>query len=121
MIRVATRPNNAVRERVAIRRHAVGRGDGAQGADVVVGATVAHHADGLHRQEDREGLPDLVIEAGLIDLVQVDRIGLAQEVELLARDVAGHADGEAGAGERVAAEYSIPAGRARGPGRAPRP
>src|SRR4051794_35515438 len=51
-------------EGVEIRRHAVDRGDGAQCADPIVGAAVAHHANGLDRQEHREGLPDVVVEAG---------------------------------------------------------
>ncbi len=52
--------------------------------DVVVGAAVAHDADGLHRQQHGEGLPDGVVEAGLADLVEIDGVGLAQDVELLA-------------------------------------
>ena len=52
----------------------------------IVGAVVAHHADALHRQEHRKGLPDRVVEPGLADLVEIDRVGLAQDVELFARD-----------------------------------
>jgi hypothetical protein len=37
------------------------RTPGAQRDDVVVGATVAHHADALHRQEDGEGLARQVV------------------------------------------------------------
>ena len=70
----------------------------------VVGAVVAHHADALHRQEHREGLPDGVVEAGLADLVEIDRVGLAQDVELFARDRAGAADREAGPGKRMPAD-----------------
>ena len=69
---------------IEVRRHAVDRGHGAQRADEVVGAAVAHDADGLHRQQHGEGLPDLVVEAGLADLVEIDRVGLAQDVELFA-------------------------------------
>jgi GMP synthase (glutamine-hydrolysing) len=58
--------------------HAVGRGDGAQRAGLVIGAAVAHHAHGAHRQEDGEGLPDVVVEAGLADLVEIDGVDLAQ-------------------------------------------
>ena len=53
---------------------------------MVVGAAVAHDADRLHRQEHGEGLPDRVVEAGLADLVEIDRVGLAEDVELLAGD-----------------------------------
>ena len=41
------------------------------------------------------------------DLVEVDRVGLAQDRELLAGDLAGAADGEAGAGEGVAADEAL--------------
>ena len=43
-------------EMVVIRRHTIGRGHGANGADMVVGAFVAHDADGLDGQQDGEGL-----------------------------------------------------------------
>jgi hypothetical protein len=65
---------------------------------------VAHHADGLHRQQHGKGLPDLVVETVLPDLVDIDGVRVAEDVELFLRDVAGAADGEAGARERVAAD-----------------
>ena len=71
---------------------------------VVVGAAVAHDADGAHGQQHGEGLPDGVVEAGLADLVEIDGVGLAQDVELLARDLARNADGEARTRERMAAD-----------------
>ena len=61
----------------------------------------------MHRQQHREGLPDLIVEAGLADLVEIDRVGLAQDVELLAGDLAGHADGEARTRERMAAHERL--------------
>ena len=48
-----------------------------------------------------------VVEAGLADLVDEDRVGLAQDVELVAVDGAGHADREARAGERMAADEGL--------------
>ena len=36
-------------EGVEIGRHAVGRGHGAERADKVIGAVIAHHADRAHR------------------------------------------------------------------------
>src|SRR5271166_6804978 len=71
---------------------------------MVVSAPVAHDADRSNRQEHREGLPDPVIEAGLADFVEIDRVGLAQGVEPLAGHFAGDADREAGPGEGVAAD-----------------
>src|SRR5665213_2008263 len=94
----------AVLEGIIIRRHAVGGGDGAQCADMVVSAPVAHHAYGAHRQQHREGLPDLVVEPGFPDLVQIDHVSFAQYVELLWRDLTGNADGKAGPGKGMAAD-----------------
>jgi hypothetical protein len=56
---------------------------------MLVGAAVAHDAHGLHRQDHGEGLPDFVVEAGAADFLEIDFVGLAQDVELLARDAAG--------------------------------
>jgi hypothetical protein len=60
----------------------------AQANDVFVSAAVAHHADGLHRQQYRKRLPDLVVEPGAANLVNMDAVGEPQDVELLARDLA---------------------------------
>ena len=61
----------------------------------------------LDRQQHGEGLPDRVVEAGVADLLEIDRIGLAQDRQLLRRDVAGDADGEAGTRERMAADQAV--------------
>jgi len=58
-------------------------------ANGIVGAAVAHYAHRAHRQEHGEGLPDLVVEAGGADFFEIDRVGLAQDVELLLADGAG--------------------------------
>ena len=71
-------------ELIEVRGHAVGRGHRAQAHHEVVGAAVAHHADRLHRQQHGKGLPDLVVEAVLPDLVDIDGIRVAQDVELFA-------------------------------------
>ena len=52
---------------------------------MVVGAPVAHHAHRAHRQQHRERLPDRVVQPGRADLLQIDRVGLAQQLQLLAR------------------------------------
>ena len=49
----------------------------------------------------------IFVEARIADLFEIDRTGLAQDVELLARDRAGDADGEARARERVAADEGV--------------
>lgn len=71
-----------------------------------VGAAVAHDADGFGRQQHGKGLPDGVVEAGFADLVDIDGAGLAQDVELFFCNVAGAADREARARERMAAAAS---------------
>ena len=76
-------------------------------ADVVVGAVVAHHADGAHRQQHREGLPDRVVEPGVADFLEIDRVGLAQDVAAFLGHLAGDADREAGAGEGMAADEHL--------------
>ncbi len=91
-------------EGVIIGRHPVDRCDGAQGAGEVIGASVAHDTDGAHRQNCDEGLPDFIIQPVFADLVDVDRISLAQDLEFFAGDLAGAADRKAGAREGVAAD-----------------
>src|SRR3546814_1098592 len=81
--------------------------DGAQRTDEVVGAVVAHDADGLHRQKHGEGLPDRVVKAGLADFVEIDCIRLAQDVELFAGYGTGAADCETRTRERVAADEAF--------------
>ena len=75
--------------------------------DVLVGAGVAHDADGAHRQQHRERLPDGVVQAGEADLLEEDGVGLAQHVEALPGDLAEDAHGEAGAGKRMAADERL--------------
>ena len=47
-------------------------------------------------------LPDVAVEAGAGELLAGDRVGLAQDVEPLAGDLADDPDAQAGAGERLA-------------------
>src|SRR4051794_27699118 len=54
-------------ERVDIRGHAVDAGHSAETADEVVGSKIAHYADGAHRQEHGERLPDRVVQASVAD------------------------------------------------------
>ena len=84
-----------VGERVIVGSHAVGRGNGAERADMVVGAVIAHHADGADREQNREGLPDRIIEARIADLLEIDGIRLAEDVATFPGDFARNADGEA--------------------------
>src|SRR5437868_11997142 len=91
-------------EGIDIGRHAVERGHCAQSAHIVIGAIITHDADGAHRQKHCERLPDGVVQAGIADLFEIHGVGLPEDVALFVRDLAGYADGEAGAGERVPAD-----------------
>ena len=81
--------------------HAIDAGNGAEGANVLVRAQIAHHPHGLHRQQHRKGLPDLIVEPIALQLVNEDRVGLAQQVQRLTVDRPQHTHGQAGAGERM--------------------
>jgi hypothetical protein len=76
-------------EGIEIGRHAVDRVHGAQRQHLAAAAPVAHLADAMHQQQHREGLAYGVVEAGVADLVGIDRIGLAQDVERPARHRSG--------------------------------
>jgi hypothetical protein len=58
------------------------RGHGTQPDHIVISPPVAHHAAGFHRQQHREGLPDVVLEAVVADFRDVDVDGETQDVEL---------------------------------------
>ena len=94
-------------ERVVIRRHPVNGCDRAQRAGEIIGSPIAHHPDRLDRQDRDESLPDFIVKPVAADLVDENRIGLAQDIELFARDLAGAADGKAGAGEGVTPDKAV--------------
>ena len=80
-----------------------------------------HHADGAHGQKHGESLPDLVIEPGAADFLQIDQVGLAQNFELVRSDLARAANGEAGAREGVATDELVGQAELAAENRAPRP
>ena len=74
---------------------------------MLVGAAVPHHADGPHREQDGEGLPDVVVQPRGLDLFQVDGVGEAQDAQPLGGHGADDADGEARTREGMAADQRI--------------
>ena len=52
---------------------------GADGAGVSVSPLIAHYADRHHRQQDRERLPDFLIQASFLDLAYNNLIAFAQQ------------------------------------------
>ena len=111
VMRLETAREQVVRQRRPVRGHEVGRLHGAQRDRVLVGAAVAHHADRAHRQEHRERLRGLVVPrlaVGVVrhpQLVDEDRVGAAQQVGALARDLAQDAHAQARARERMAEHH----------------
>ena len=85
-----------MRKRIPVGGHAVGARHSAQRHNILIGAEVAHHAHAAHRQQNRESLPDLVVQTALADLLEVNRVGAAQNVERGFGHRAEHADPQTG-------------------------
>ena len=93
-----------MRKRIIVCGHPVDRCDRPQRAGKVIGSAVANNADGANGQDGDEGLPDLVIEPVLANLIYINRIGSAQNVEFLAGNFSRAADRKAGARKGVATD-----------------
>src|SRR5262249_58072431 len=87
--------------------HAVGRSHRTQADNVIIGAIIAHHTDGAHRQQHGKWLPDIVVEPGAANFLDVDVVGAPQDVELFSRDFSGTTDGEARPWKRMPADESL--------------
>ena len=87
--------------------HEIAGGDGAESQGIVVGAAVAHDAHGAGVGEDSKILVQVLVLAGLGNLVPEDEIGLPEGVRLLLGDVPDDADGKAGAGERLTGDQVL--------------
>src|SRR5690606_23532601 len=94
-------------ELIEISRHAIDRGHCTQGANELVGPAIAHDAHGLDREQNGKSLPDLVVLARLAYFVEVDCVGLTENIELLTRDAARATDGKARTREWVTANKAI--------------
>src|SRR5262245_8866296 len=81
--------------------HEIGRLDGAQRDDMLVGAAVTHDADRTHRKKNRERLSGLVVQPGCPQLVDENRVRTSQEVGVFPFDLAEDADTEAGPRKRM--------------------
>src|SRR5688572_16835783 len=82
-----------------VRGHAVRRLHGPDGHRVLVGAVVAHYPHRAHGQEHRERLPERPVQAGRLDLLDEDVVGLAQHLQAVAADGAQAPHRQAGPGE----------------------
>ncbi|MPM59468.1 hypothetical protein SDC9_106310 [bioreactor metagenome] len=90
-----------------VRGHAVGAFDRAQRDHIIVGAVVAHHPDRADRQEDREGLPDRIVQSGFLDFLDHDGVGFAQDVERRLGHRADVTDRQPRTRERLAHHYIL--------------
>ena len=84
IMRVAVSPRNSWGKRIIVCGHPVDRRDSPQCTGKVISSAVAHNADGANRQDRDESLPDLVVETVLTNLIDINRIGAAQNFEFLA-------------------------------------
>ena len=87
--------------------HGVGGVHGADDDRPLESALAVLHAGGLEVGHDGKILPDLALKAVLCKLLAEDRVGLADGFETVARDGAGAADAEAGAGERLTEHHAV--------------
>jgi hypothetical protein len=90
-----------------VRGHEVGRLHRAQRDDVFVRAAVAHDADRFHRKEHRESLRGLLVPARRAQFVDEDRIGVAQEIGILAFHFPEDANPEPRAGEGMPEHHVV--------------
>lgn len=97
----------AVLEWVPVGGHEVGGLDGSEGDDLLVGALVAHDTDRLDGQQAGEGLGDLVVEARVADLLDVDGVGVSGDGDLGLGDLTEDTDGEAWAWEWVSPDELV--------------
>ena len=79
--------------------HGVGGDDGADAYGVIVGAAVAHDADGAHAGEDGEVLPNFPFHTGVFDLFAENIVAVTEDRQLFLCDLAEDTNAEAGAGE----------------------
>lgn len=82
--------------------HVVGGLDGTEGDDLVVDTLVTHDTDGADREEGSEGLGDLAVETGGLNLLDEDVVGLAGNVDLFWGYLTEDTDGNSWSWEGVA-------------------
>ena len=86
----------------ALGGHEVVRLHGAERNGIVVGAEIAHYADGAEVREGCEVLAELSRKARLLDLLAVDAVCLLDYLYLFRRDFTDDADAESRAREGLA-------------------
>ena len=74
---------------------------------LLISPTVPHDTDRLHRKEHCECLTDLVVEAGITDLLNVDLVCLLEDLDLIARDGSKNTDSKTRSGEGMPLDQVI--------------
>src|SRR4029077_16795369 len=87
--------------------HGVLTGDHSHRYDVRVRSIVTHHADRGQRGEDGERLPYLAVQAEMLDLVDDDPVGIAEDLEALGGDLTQAANRKARARERLPVHHLL--------------
>src|SRR5436190_518878 len=87
-----------------VGRHAVGRSYRPQRDRFFVCTKVAHHADRLDRQKNRERLPYILIYSEIMKLLDKDPVCLLKKLDFFRRNVTENADRKPGTGKRMAFE-----------------
>ena len=82
-----------------VSRPPVDGGHGTDGNRVVVGPTVTHYPDRTNPWQNGEVLPDLLVKAGLLDLIPQDSVGFTNDLQLFRSDFADHPNPQARAWE----------------------
>lgn len=91
-------------ENEPIGSHEVFGRDGPESHDLVVCTGIAGYADGLDGQEGDKGLGNLVIQTCGPDFLNVDIVGVLENLDLVPSDFAEDSDGEAWSWEGMTAD-----------------
>lgn len=83
--------------------HEIGGLCGTKRNDLVVCALVTLHTNSADWQKNSESLADLVVQTGLANLLDIDAVGMLQDLHLLSCNCTQDSDSETGAGEGVSA------------------
>ena len=89
---------------IPVGRHKVLGGDSSEGDDLVISSSVSSDTDRLDRQQGDESLGDLVVETGGSDLLDVNVIGVLEDLDLVSGDFTEDSDGETRSGEGMSSD-----------------
>ena len=96
---------HVVRDARPIRRHGIHGRDGADGDDVFICTVIPHDPDRRGIGDDREVLPNALVQPRLGDLVAQDVVGVAERFEFFARHLAHDANGKPRTGEGLTHDH----------------